>query len=115
MPDPHKVASAKLPETKSKRAFRLFLSPSATNLALVRGFCAALLALALFVVMHHGSQDRAAVEIKSAQEIDIEGQAFCRKFGLTSGTTRFAECKADLLKIRGRHELRVARDHAGVL
>ena len=110
-----KVVEAKLPEATSKSTFRTFLHPPCTISFLVRGGCAALLALALFVAMGNGSQDRTAARIKSAQEIDIESQAFCGKLGLTPGTSRFAGCKTDLLKIRERHEQRLARDHAGIL
>lgn len=71
--------------------------------------------LVLLAAMHYGAQLRATADVQVAHEIDNESQAYCLKFGVAPGTARHAECVADLMEIRKRHEERVVKYQAGIL
>lgn len=51
----------------------------------------------------NGPQIRAAVEAKEALMVEEENRAFCSKFGIGPGTSRYAQCAAELTEIRARH------------
>jgi hypothetical protein len=56
----------------------------------------------------YGPQIHAAHEAQKGQAIDEENQAFCSRFGVGPGTTRFAECVTALRDVRVRHDERSA-------
>lgn len=78
-------------------------------------FSLAAAALVLLTSMYYGTQHRASADAQLVHAIASESQAFCLKFGVAAGTSRNAECLADLMAIRKRHEQRVVRDQGGIL
>jgi hypothetical protein len=65
------------------------------------GFVLSLVALAGLIGIN-GPQIRAAAEAHEARLVEEENRAFCGKFGIDPGTTRYAECAAGLADIRAR-------------
>jgi hypothetical protein len=66
------------------------------------------LAAACGLAIAYGTQIHAANEAQKARAIDEENQAFCSKFGVGPGTTRFAECATALRDVRVHHDERSA-------
>jgi hypothetical protein len=66
------------------------------------------LAAACGLAFAYGPQIHAANEAQKARAIDEENQAFCSRFGVGPGTTRFAECATALRDVRVRHDERSA-------
>src|SRR5262245_30811426 len=64
------------------------------------------LAAACGLAFAYGSQIHAAHEAQKGRAIDEENQAFCSRFGVGPGTTRFAECVTALRDVRDRHDER---------
>jgi hypothetical protein len=94
------------------------LSPATSQTARVSPWLVAYvvgLAVVCTVLIVNGPRLRAVAEAQRAQEIDQENRAFCRKFGLGPETSRYAECAANLMEIRERHELRIASELVGLL
>lgn len=81
----------------------------------IRGVLMTLLAVSLLAIMRHGAQFHAAAESQWAQYLELESQAFCRKFPLAAQNPSFAECVADLSEFMRRHEERVMQRSAGIL
>jgi hypothetical protein len=58
----------------------------------------------------NGTATQAALEQLRSNEIAEEGTAICQKWGMPAGTTKHAECIADLKSVRQRHEERITQD-----
>jgi hypothetical protein len=58
----------------------------------------------------NGPQIRAEAEAREARIVGEENRAFCGKFGIDAGTSRYAECAAGLADIRARALERSASD-----
>jgi hypothetical protein len=50
----------------------------------------------------NGTQIRSGAEAHEARIVEKENRAFCSKFGIDPGTSRYAECAAGLANIRAR-------------
>jgi hypothetical protein len=70
----------------------------------------AALAAACAFAFVYGSRIHAADEGEKARAVNEEDRAFCGKFGVGPGTTRFAECAEALKAVRVRHLQRSTRD-----
>lgn len=93
-------------------------SPAASQTARIApwlvGAYAVGLAVVCTVIIVNGPQLRARAEAQKAQEIDQENRAFCGKFGMGPGTSGYAECAANLMQVRERHEGRIASELVGL-
>jgi hypothetical protein len=93
-------------------------SPAASQTARVAPWLVAYvvgLAVVCTVLIVNGTQLRAVAEAQKAQEINQENRAFCGKFGMGPDRSGYAECAANLMEVRERHERRIASELVGLL
>ena len=69
---------------------------------LITTYLVALAAACAFAFVY-GSRIHAADDAEQTRVINEENRAFCEKFGVGPGTTRFAECAEVLKDVRVRH------------
>jgi hypothetical protein len=58
----------------------------------------------------YGPQMRAAADAREARIVEEEDRAFCSKFGVGPGSSRYSDCCAALREIRTRHLERRVND-----
>ena len=69
--------------------------------------CAMVLAvLAIYILSPFGIRDRNAARERMLEEIRMESQAFCEKFGMPAGTEQHPQCLFELEKIRANEDQR---------
>ena len=56
--------------------------------------------VAIYILSPFGIRDRAAARQQMSEEIRIEDQGFCEKFGLPVGTQQYGQCVFGLQTIR---------------
>jgi hypothetical protein len=71
-------------------------------------FAAASLAIAALYMVVNGPQLAKVADLQSAQEIENENVAFCRKLGLDQDSAKFVTCADGLADIRRRHAERLS-------
>jgi hypothetical protein len=62
--------------------------------------------LAIYILSPFGIRDRDAARERMLEEIRMESQAFCEKFGMPVGTERHLQCVFELGKIRANEDQR---------
>ena len=71
-------------------------------------FAAASLAIVALYMVVNGPQSAKVAELQTAQEIENENVAFCRKLGVDQDSAKFVTCADGLADIRRRHAERLS-------
>ena len=71
-------------------------------------FATASLAIVMLYMVVNGPQSAKVAERQTAQEIENENVAFCRKLGVDRDSAKFVTCADGLADIRGRHAERLS-------
>jgi len=71
-------------------------------------FAAASLAIVTLYMVVNGPQSAKVAELQTAQEIENENVAFCRKLGVDQDSAKFVTCADGLADIRRRHAERLS-------
>ena len=71
-------------------------------------FAAASLAIVTLYMVVNGPQSAKVAELQTAQEIENENVAFCRKLGVDQDSAKFVTCANGLADIRRRHAERLS-------
>jgi hypothetical protein len=75
----------------------------------------AMTVLAIYILSPFGARDRDAAREQMLEEIRIESQAFCEKFGMPVGTEQHLQCVLELKKIRANEDQRTGGLADGLL
>ncbi len=102
-----------MPTNLPLRTYRTDGTGSCLGRGLLAAFLVSLAALCSWLIIN-GPQMRAAAEAQTERTIEEESKVFCSKFGHGPETGRHAECAADLMQIRKRHEQRIVSDMFGI-
>lgn len=62
--------------------------------------------LAFYILSPFGSRDRETAREQVLEDISIESQVFCEKFGMPVGTKQHRQCVLELQKIRENEDQR---------
>ena len=66
--------------------------------------------LAIYILSPFGATDRLAAHQQMLEEMPIESQTFCEKFGMPVGTAQHEECVLELQRIRDNEDRRTGRN-----
>ena len=68
--------------------------------------------LAIYILSPFGAMDRLAAHQRMLEEMRIESQTICEKFGMPEGTARHQECVLELQRIRDNEDRRTGGNEA---